>query len=118
MAAEPVMPGGAHGPARHLLEVDDLGVDGLHAVLAMARRDPVDLSHVLAGEGVALLFEKPSNRTRNSSEMATVALGGHPVYIQGTRSASMSVSRPPTWPAPWPATTRCCVPGWSITPPW
>ena len=32
---------------------------------------------------MALLFEKPSNRTRNSSEMATVALGGHPVYIQG-----------------------------------
>ena len=32
---------------------------------------------------MALLFEKPSNRTRNSSEMAAVALGGHPVYIQG-----------------------------------
>ena len=29
------------------------------------------------------MFEKPSTRTRNSSEMATVALGGHPVYIQG-----------------------------------
>ena len=32
---------------------------------------------------MALLFEKPSNRTRNSSEMAAVALGGHPLYIQG-----------------------------------
>jgi ornithine carbamoyltransferase len=69
--------------ARHVLEVDDLGVDGLVAVLDLARRDPGDLSRVLEGEGVALLFEKPSNRTRNSSEMATVALGGHPVYIQG-----------------------------------
>ena len=29
------------------------------------------------------MFEKPSNRTRNSTEMAAVALGGHPVYIQG-----------------------------------
>ena len=38
---------------------------------------------MLAGRGVALLFEKSSNRTRNSTEMATVALGGHPVYIQG-----------------------------------
>jgi ornithine carbamoyltransferase len=38
---------------------------------------------VLEGQGVALLFEKASNRTRNSSEMAAVALGGHPVYIQG-----------------------------------
>ena len=29
------------------------------------------------------MFEKPSARTRNSTEMAVVALGGHPVYIQG-----------------------------------
>ena len=33
---------------------------------------------------MALLFEKPSARTRNSTEMAVVDLGGHPVYIQGT----------------------------------
>jgi ornithine carbamoyltransferase len=33
---------------------------------------------------VALLFQKPSARTRNSTEMAVVDLGGHPVYIQGT----------------------------------
>jgi ornithine carbamoyltransferase len=33
---------------------------------------------------VALLFEKPSARTRNSTEMAVDGLGGHPVYIQGT----------------------------------
>jgi ornithine carbamoyltransferase len=39
---------------------------------------------VLAGQGVALLFEKPSARTRNSTEMAVHDLGGHPVYIQGT----------------------------------
>ncbi len=38
---------------------------------------------MLEGEGVALLFEKPSARTRNSAEMAVVGLGGHPVYMQG-----------------------------------
>jgi ornithine carbamoyltransferase len=32
---------------------------------------------------VALVFEKPSARTRNSSEMAVVQLGGHPVTIRG-----------------------------------
>jgi ornithine carbamoyltransferase len=37
---------------------------------------------VLADKGVALYFEKPSARTRNSMEMATVQLGGHPVYLQ------------------------------------
>ena len=32
---------------------------------------------------VALIFEKPSNRTRQSMEMAVVQLGGHPVYTGG-----------------------------------
>ncbi|CAN5145907.1 hypothetical protein BH18ACT4_BH18ACT4_13880 [soil metagenome] len=37
---------------------------------------------LLAGEGVALLFEKPSLRSRHSSEMAVVHLGGHPVTVR------------------------------------
>lgn len=37
----------------------------------------------LAGRGVALVFEKPSLRTRHSSEIAVVQLGGHPVYTRG-----------------------------------
>ena len=41
-----------------------------------------DLGAPLAGKGVALVFQKPSARTRNSTEMAAVQLGGHPVYIQ------------------------------------
>ncbi len=68
----------------HVLEVDDLGPSGVAEVVALAERAPTDLPRVLAGRGVALLFEKPSNRTRNSSEMAVVALGGHPVSIQGS----------------------------------
>ncbi len=42
-----------------------------------------DPPRVLAGRGVALLFEKPSARTRHSSEMAVVQLGGHPVTTRG-----------------------------------
>ncbi len=68
----------------HVLEVDDLGPAGVAAVMSLAELEPDALSRVLAGRGVALLFEKPSNRTRNSSEMAVVALGGHPVSIQGS----------------------------------
>ncbi len=71
-------------PARHVLDVDDLGATGLAEVLALSRRDPADLATALEGQGVALLFEKPSNRTRNSSEMAAASLGAHPVYIQGS----------------------------------
>ena len=68
---------------RHVLDIDDLGADGLAAVLALAAADPARLPPALAGHGVAMVFEKSSNRTRNSTEMAAVALGGHPVYIQG-----------------------------------
>jgi ornithine carbamoyltransferase len=71
-------------PTRHVLDIDDLGPEGLAEVLALSEAEPTTLAGVLADCGVALVFEKPSTRTRNSSEMATVALGGHPVYIQGS----------------------------------
>jgi ornithine carbamoyltransferase len=65
---------------RHLLEIDDLTADELRTVLDLATRP--DLPQVLAGKGMALVFEKPSARTRNSMEMAVVQLGGHPVAIR------------------------------------
>lgn len=67
------------------LEVDDLGPDDLAAVLDDAiawKADPSLVPRPLAGAGVALLFEKPSTRTRSSTEMAVVGLGGHPIYIR------------------------------------
>ena len=65
---------------RHFLEIDDLSPDELTAVLDLSE-DPAP-RRVLAGRGVALLFEKPSLRTRNSTEMAVVQLGGHPLSIR------------------------------------
>ena len=66
---------------RHFLDIPDLSVDELAQVLHLARRP--ELHTPLAGKGVALIFEKPSNRTRHSMEMAVVQLGGHPVYTRG-----------------------------------
>ena len=65
---------------RHFLEVDDLSAGELEEVLDLASAP--DPPRVLTGKGMALIFEKPSARTRNSMEMAVVALGGHPLYIQ------------------------------------
>ena len=65
----------------NFLDVDDLDADGLAAVLDLAERP--DPPPVLAGRGVALVFEKPSNRTRVSMEMAVVQLGGHPIAVRG-----------------------------------
>ena len=65
---------------RHFLEVDDLSSDELAAVLDMAEQP--DPPAVFAGRGAALLFEKPSNRTRVSMEMAVSQLGGHPISLR------------------------------------
>lgn len=65
---------------RHLLDIADLSAADVRAVLDLASRD--DLPRVLDGQGVALIFEKPSNRTRQSMEMAVFKLGGHPVYTR------------------------------------
>jgi ornithine carbamoyltransferase len=66
---------------RHFLDVDDLSPEELTAVLDRAEQQSP--SPVLTGLGAALLFEKPSNRTRNSMEMAVVQLGGHPISMRG-----------------------------------
>jgi ornithine carbamoyltransferase len=82
--------------SRSVLDLDDLGRDGLLAVLELSERCPAP---VLAGQGVALLFEKPSNRTRNATEMAVVQLGGHPIYVtdaevgMGSRETPADVAR-------------------------
>lgn len=68
---------------KDLLDLADLGPDGFRRVIDLARR-PIDaLGEPLKGRGVALVFEKPSNRTRQSMEVAVVQLGGHPVYTRG-----------------------------------
>jgi ornithine carbamoyltransferase len=80
-----------------LLAVADLGREGLGEILALSELP--DLGLPMAGKGVALVFQKPSARTRNSMEIATVQLGGHPVYIQkeevglGTRESAQDVAR-------------------------
>lgn len=68
---------------RDFLRLTDLSLDELALVLDLARRPVADLGRPLDGLGAALIFEKPSNRTRQSMEMAVVQLGGHPVYTRG-----------------------------------
>ena len=69
--------------ARSILNITDLSKDELLEVLALAEKPIESLGLPLKGKGAALIFEKPSNRTRHSMEMAVVQLGGHPVYTRG-----------------------------------
>jgi ornithine carbamoyltransferase len=68
---------------RNFLHAYDLSASELGRVLALAQAPVASLGRPLDGKGVALIFEKPSNRTRHSMERAVVQLGGHPVYTRG-----------------------------------
>ncbi|CAB4998825.1 MAG: ornithine carbamoyltransferase [Actinobacteria bacterium] len=86
----------------NVLELDDLTAIQVASVLdnaAQWKRDPAGIPQALKGKGVALVFEKPSARTRLSSEMAVATLSGHPIYIRpeelgiGTRETAEDVAR-------------------------
>src|SRR5690606_8936951 len=75
--------GGGVMTVRSFLDVTDHTPDEIRLILDLAERPVDSLGRPLAGQGAALIFEKPSNRTRHSMEMAVVQLGGHPVYTRG-----------------------------------
>ena len=65
---------------KHFVEIDDLNIADLNEILN--RSEVTDLEQVLKGKSVAILFEKPSSRTRHSMENAIVQLGGNSIYIR------------------------------------
>ena len=68
---------------RHFLDIAGLSAAEVRHILDLAQRPIPSLGKPLEGLGAALIFEKPSNRTRHSMEIAVVQLGGHPVYTRG-----------------------------------
>ncbi len=83
---EVIMPGPLKG--RDLLSIRDLSREELELVLDTARimktrfYSGERVIPVLKGKSVALIFEKPSTRTRVSMELAVVQLGGYPLYLR------------------------------------
>jgi ornithine carbamoyltransferase len=70
---------------RHFLTGTELSAAELDALLARAaelKRAPRS-SRALADRAIALVFEKPSTRTRVSFEVGVVELGGHPLILRG-----------------------------------
>jgi ornithine carbamoyltransferase len=73
--------------ARDFLSVDDVTPDELNLVLELAakiKQSPGDHASRLSGRSVALIFEKPSTRTRVSFEVGVASLGGHPVVLSSS----------------------------------
>jgi ornithine carbamoyltransferase len=79
-------------PSRHFLTGAELDAAELSALLDRAlelKRDPL-ASRALAGRSVALIFQKPSTRTRVSFEVGVHELGGHAVVL---RTDELQLSR-------------------------
>ena len=67
---------------RDLISIADLTGAELRRIIRRAREMKSDLgAKPLAGKSVALLFEKPSLRTRTSFDVGIHQLGGHPIYL-------------------------------------
>ncbi len=80
-------PAGATGK-RDLLSIVDVATD-LPRILERAAelkrlRARGERPRPLKDRAVALIFEKPSTRTRSSFELAVEELGGHPVYLSAS----------------------------------
>jgi ornithine carbamoyltransferase len=70
---------------RHLLTGDELTREDVRAILHRAAelKASPHASRALQGRIVALIFDKPSTRTRVSFEAGVVELGGHPMILRG-----------------------------------
>jgi ornithine carbamoyltransferase len=78
----------AHLPASHFLTGEELDGGELSALLERARelkrgRGRGEGGDSLAGRSVALVFEKPSTRTRVSFEVGVAEMGGTQVVLRG-----------------------------------
>src|ERR1035438_1711230 len=83
MTAAPALSKIAHGDLTKDL---DLTSEELFALLDLAsdvKRSPEDYRSALAGKSIALLFEKPSLRTRMTFELAIQELGGFALVNEG-----------------------------------
>jgi ornithine carbamoyltransferase len=72
---------------RDYLSVDDLSSGELRELLDLAaslKRDPGARNRALVGKTVALIFEKPSTRTRVSFEVGVGQLGARPLTLSST----------------------------------
>ncbi|MDQ3742561.1 MAG: ornithine carbamoyltransferase, partial [Actinomycetota bacterium] len=77
---------------RHFLDGTELDHDELHELVrrAIAMKAEPLAARPLEGRSVALVFEKPSTRTRLSFEAGVFELGGHPLVI---RPGELQLSR-------------------------
>jgi len=73
--------------SKDFLSISDVSIDELEALLDKAlqiKKHPEQYRQALAGQTLAMIFQKPSTRTRVSFEVGMWQLGGYALYLSGT----------------------------------
>ncbi len=87
---------------KDLLAINDLSandIKGLFDLTVMLKKNRFKFNKVLSGKTLALIFQKPSNRTRVSFEVGMFQLGGNSLYLSpgeinlGVRESISDVSK-------------------------
>lgn len=81
---------------RHLVSIDDLTVAEVAGLIRLAgkvKADPDSYRTALAGQSLAMIFEKSSTRTRVSFEVGMLQLGGHALFLS-TRDIQLGRGEP------------------------
>lgn len=76
-------------PKRDLLTLLDLKPDEIFSLLSLAKgykNSPKPGDKPLGGKTAAMIFKKPSTRTRVSFNVAVYKLGGHSIYLSGNET--------------------------------
>lgn len=92
-------------PLKHFLDLDAISTEQFWGLLRLAKRLKEERhltgnnTPILAGKALAMIFQKPSLRTRVSFEMGMHQLGGHALYLSpdevglGKRESAPDVAR-------------------------
>lgn len=89
---------------RHLASIDDLTSEQILSILRLAERLRAEritgqVRHPLTGKTIAMIFEKPSLRTRVTFDVGAYQLGAHAVYLSsegvqvGSRESVPDIAR-------------------------
>jgi len=73
--------------SKHFLSISDVSIEELEDLLDKAiyiKKHPFEYRTALAGKTLAMIFQKPSTRTRVSFEVGMWQLGGYALYLSGT----------------------------------
>jgi len=90
----------------HLLSIRDLTREAVFSLFRLAaelkaKQKAGDRTTPLVGRTLALVFEKPSLRTRVTFEVGMVQLGGGPSISRARRSGWECGNRSRTWRGTW-----------------